>query len=62
MNGEVYDGTGYLKVHPGGGDSILLMAGEDASEDFLAIHSVDGRQKLAEVSVRTLSSVRVQYL
>jgi nitrate reductase (NAD(P)H) len=50
VNGEVYDGTPFLKDHPGGADSISLVAGEDASEDFMAIHSADGKAKLAEVS------------
>ena len=49
MNGEVYDGTDYLKDHPGGADSILLVAGDDATEDFMNIHSLDAKQKLAEV-------------
>jgi nitrate reductase (NAD(P)H) len=49
VRGEVYDGTAFLKDHPGGGDSILLVAGEDASEDFMAIHSADGRAQLAKV-------------
>ena len=40
INGEVYDGTGYLNEHPGGADSIWLASGEkDSSEDFFAIHS-----------------------
>ena len=49
VNGEVYDGVPFLLEHPGGPDSILLAAGEDASEDFIAIHSAEGRSKLAEV-------------
>ena len=49
VNGEVYDATSYLKDHPGGADSILIMANEDASEDFTAIHSSDAWAKLAEV-------------
>lgn len=40
VNGEVYDGTPFLKAHPGGAESITIVAGEDASEDFMAIHSV----------------------
>ncbi|KAG2142479.1 hypothetical protein DEU56DRAFT_972043 [Suillus clintonianus] len=52
VNGEVYDGTPFLKDHPGGGDSILLVAGEDASEDFFAIHSTEGKNQLAEVGPR----------
>ena len=50
VKGEVYDGTAFLNEHPGGGDSILLVAGEDATDDFMAIHSPEGRAKLAEVS------------
>lgn len=49
VNGEVYDGTPFLNEHPGGGDSIILVAGEDASEDFFAIHSAEGKAKLAQV-------------
>ena len=49
VNGEVYDGAPFLNEHPGGGDSIILVAGEDASEDFFAIHSAEGKAKLAQV-------------
>jgi nitrate reductase (NAD(P)H) len=58
VNGEVYDGTPFLQDHPGGGDSILLVAGEDASEDFFAIHSAEGKQKLVEVRSRNLPAER----
>ncbi|KAG9092109.1 hypothetical protein FRC07_011727, partial [Ceratobasidium sp. 392] len=51
VDGEVYDGTGYLADHPGGADSILLVAGEDATEDFMAIHSPDAKRKMAAVSI-----------
>ncbi|KAH9931315.1 uncharacterized protein B0H18DRAFT_952820 [Fomitopsis serialis] len=54
VDGEVYDGTGYLHDHPGGEDSILLAAGEDASEDFRAIHSADAWAKLRQFHVGTL--------
>ena len=37
VNGEVYDGTGFLEGHPGGAISITSSAGLDVSEDFLAI-------------------------
>lgn len=39
VKGEVYDGTTFLKAHPGGAESITIVAGEDATEDFMAIHS-----------------------
>lgn len=57
MNGEVYDASSYLNEHPGGADSILLVAGENATEDFMAIHSSDAKKKLAEVSLSTANSV-----
>ena len=49
VNGEVYDATDYLQDYPGGADSIFLASGEDATEDFMAIHSIDAKKKLAEV-------------
>lgn len=37
INEEVYDGTPYLEGHPGGAASIFGAAGQDVSEEFLAI-------------------------
>lgn len=37
LNGEVYDGTGFLKDHPGGAQSIISAACQDASDEFMAI-------------------------
>lgn len=37
VNGQVYDGTGFLEGHPGGAASIVGAAGQDATEEFLAI-------------------------
>lgn len=54
VNGEVYDGTGFLKDHPGGSESITLVAGEDATEDFMAIHSIDAKLRLADFHIGTL--------
>lgn len=39
VKGRVYDCTPYLDDHPGGASSILLVAGQDATEDFDAVHS-----------------------
>ncbi|KAG6809936.1 hypothetical protein H0H92_014018 [Tricholoma furcatifolium] len=52
--GEVYDGTEYLSEHPGGPQSITLVAGEDATEDFMTIHSSDAKRKLAQFHIGTL--------
>lgn len=37
LDGEVYDGTGFLEGHPGGAVSITSAAGTDATEEFMAI-------------------------
>lgn len=46
MNKRVYDCTEYLELHPGGADSILINAGGDATEDFVAIHSTKAHKIL----------------
>jgi nitrate reductase (NAD(P)H) len=37
VNGEVYDGTAFLEGHPGGATSITGAAGQDATDEFMAI-------------------------
>lgn len=37
ITGEVYQGSSFLKEHPGGAQSIVGVAGLDASDEFLAI-------------------------
>ena len=37
INGEVYDGTAFLEAHPGGATSIIGAAGQDATDEFMAI-------------------------
>lgn len=53
VKGEVYDGTGFLDEHPGGAESIFISAGEDVTDDFMAIHSPEGKLKLAAVSTQS---------
>nr|CAA47918.1 nitrate reductase (NADPH) [Ustilago maydis] len=49
VHGHLYDGTGFLKDHPGGDQSIVLSPGEDdATEDFMAIHSMDAKKMLRD--------------
>ncbi|KAK3292285.1 uncharacterized protein B0H64DRAFT_426438 [Chaetomium fimeti] len=43
VNGQVYDGTKFLEEHPGGAASITNAAGQDVSEEFLAIHSENAK-------------------
>ena len=40
LNGEVYDGTPFLKEHPGGAQSIISAAGVDSTEEFMAIRTL----------------------
>ncbi|KAF8309381.1 uncharacterized protein EI90DRAFT_3025210 [Cantharellus anzutake] len=57
VEGNVYDGTGFLDEHPGGADSIWLASGEaDATEDFVAIHSDDARTKLRKFHIGKLQA------
>ncbi|KAG1677417.1 hypothetical protein FOA52_001872 [Chlamydomonas sp. UWO 241] len=46
--GAVYDATPFLGDHPGGADSILIVAGMDATEDFNAIHSSKAKAMLKD--------------
>jgi nitrate reductase (NAD(P)H) len=39
LNGEVYDGTAFLEGHPGGATSIIGAAGQDATDEFMAIRT-----------------------
>lgn len=54
VDGHVYDGTGFLASHPGGEQSIRLVAGEDATEDFMAIHSMDAKKLLKDYHIGKL--------
>jgi len=53
---RVYDCTQYLDLHPGGADSILINAGEDSTEDFLAIHSSKATKMLEKFYIGDLDS------
>lgn len=39
LDGEVYDGTKFLEAHPGGPASIVAAAGQDVTEEFMAIRT-----------------------
>jgi cytochrome b involved in lipid metabolism len=52
----VYDATSFLKDHPGGGDSILLVAGTDATDEFDAIHSQKAKKQLLQYCIGRLAS------
>lgn len=53
--GKVYDGTKFLDDHPGGADSILMAGGEDATEDFDAVHSDAAKKQLEQFYIAELA-------
>lgn len=55
-SGKVYDATPYLKDHPGGAESILIVAGQDATEEFDAIHSIKAKGLLAQYYIGDLAT------
>lgn len=40
VNGEVFDGTAFMKDHPGGASSIISAAGLDSTDEFMAIRKL----------------------
>jgi nitrate reductase (NAD(P)H) len=59
VNNKVYDCTEYLELHPGGVDSITINAGEDASEDFSAIHSLKATKMLERYHIGDLDPASI---
>jgi len=39
INGIIYDITQFLDIHPGGKRMIMMVAGKDATEYFVELHS-----------------------
>jgi len=54
INGQVYDGTKFLEGHPGGAASIIGAAGQDATEEFLTIHSENAKAMMPHYHIGTL--------
>ncbi|KAK0388670.1 hypothetical protein NLU13_4913 [Sarocladium strictum] len=55
VNGQVYDGTPFLEGHPGGAASIFGVAGQEATEEFMTIHSENAKAMMPEYHIGTLS-------
>jgi nitrate reductase (NAD(P)H) len=60
VKNKVYDCTEYLELHPGGADSILINAGEDSTEDFVAIHSTKATKMLEKFYIGDLDTSSVK--
>ena len=56
---RVYDVTEYLELHPGGVESITINAGADATEDFVAIHSMKATKMLEKYYIGDLDTTSV---
>ncbi|RFU35632.1 hypothetical protein B7463_g648, partial [Scytalidium lignicola] len=54
LNGQVYDGTAFLEGHPGGATSITGVAGQDATDEFMAIHSETAKAMMPSYHVGSL--------
>ncbi|KAG7891951.1 hypothetical protein KL907_003299 [Ogataea polymorpha] len=57
VKGQVFDGSSYLEDHPGGAQSILMVSGEDATDDFIAIHSSFAKKLLPSMHLGRLEEV-----
>ncbi|KAB8337316.1 hypothetical protein FH972_021617 [Carpinus fangiana] len=55
VNGEVYNGKGFLEGHPGGAQSIISAAGMDASDEFMAIHSETAKAMMPDYHIGALN-------
>ena len=51
---QVYDGTSFLKEHPGGAQSITAAAGQDVTEEFVAIHSETAKAMMKDYHIGSL--------
>ncbi|UNI22070.1 hypothetical protein JDV02_007993 [Purpureocillium takamizusanense] len=54
VDGHVYDGTPFLEGHPGGAASIFGAAGQDATEEFVTIHSENAKAMMPDYHIGTL--------
>ncbi|KAG9244470.1 putative nitrate reductase [Calycina marina] len=56
VNGEVYEGASFLEGHPGGATSIIGAAGQDVTDEFMAIHSETAKAMMQTYHIGTLDA------
>lgn len=56
LHGEVYEGAPFLAGHPGGAQSIVSAAGQDATDEFMAIHSETAKEMMPKYHLGTLDA------
>lgn len=49
VDGNVYDITKFARLHPGGKETLLDYAGQDATEDFFGLHRLEVLDKYARL-------------
>ncbi|XP_045774228.1 nitrate reductase [NADH] 2-like [Maniola jurtina] len=55
IHNDIYDVTGFLEEHPGGEESLLDVAGKEATQDFEDVgHSDDARELMKKYLIGTL--------
>ncbi|KAG5983844.1 hypothetical protein E4U55_006994 [Claviceps digitariae] len=56
INNQVYDGRAFLEQHPGGAASIVGAAGQDVTEEFIAIHSENAKAMMPDYHIGRLDA------
>ncbi|KAG5951049.1 hypothetical protein E4U53_003873 [Claviceps sorghi] len=56
ISNQVYDGRPFLEKHPGGAASISGAAGQDVTEEFLAIHSENAKAMMPDYHIGRLEA------
>ncbi|KAI5926711.1 nitrate reductase [Camillea tinctor] len=62
VGGQVYDGTKFLEGHPGGAPSIIGAAGQDVTDEFLAIHSENAKAMMVDYHIGSLDRASLDAL
>ncbi|TAQ91256.1 hypothetical protein B7494_g389 [Chlorociboria aeruginascens] len=62
VDGQVYDGKIFLEGHPGGATSILGAAGQDVTDEFMAIHSETAKGMMPQYHIGSLDEASLAAL
>lgn len=64
INGNVYDLSKFVQMHPGGAHTLLAenIAGCDATEAFFSLHRSEVLAKYSRFIVATIAEVRLRFV
>ncbi|KAI1635414.1 nitrate reductase [Biscogniauxia mediterranea] len=62
VDGQIYDGTRFLDGHPGGAASIIGAAGQDVTDEFLAIHSENAKAMMVDYHIGSIDKASLDAL